>query len=44
MGGHQLLGALGTLLRFDIILRNGQKQWIGGQLMRLARIYNIGRM
>jgi hypothetical protein len=44
MGGHQLLGALGTLLRDNIILRNGQKQWIGGQLTRLARIYNIGRM
>jgi hypothetical protein len=41
MGGYQLLGALGTLLRFDIILRNGQKQWIGGQLVRLARICRL---
>ncbi|KAE9369974.1 hypothetical protein N431DRAFT_414338 [Stipitochalara longipes BDJ] len=42
-GGYQLLGALGTLLSLDIKLRDGQKQWIGGQMMRLSKIYNLGR-
>ena len=44
LGGFQLLGTLGTLLNLDIKLRDGQKQLIGGQMMKLAKLYNIGRV
>jgi hypothetical protein len=43
MGGYQLLDPLGGLLRMQIKLRNGQRQWVGGQIMRISRIYNIGK-
>ncbi len=43
MAGFWLPGPLQTLMGLKIGLREGQKQWIGGQLMRLAHIYNIGK-
>jgi hypothetical protein len=41
-GGYQLLGVFSTLLNMDIKLRDGQRQWISGQLRRLSTIYNLG--
>lgn len=43
MGGFWLLGPLQMLMGLKIGLRDGQKQWIGGQLRRIAHIYNIGK-
>lgn len=41
MGGWSLLIPLGTLTRMKIRLREGQTQWLLGQMARTARIYNI---
>jgi hypothetical protein len=43
MGGYQLLGPLGTLLGLKFEMRRGQREWIGGQMGRIARVYNLGR-
>lgn len=43
MGGFWLLGPLQTLMGLRLGLREGQKQWVGGQLRRIAHIYNIGK-
>jgi len=44
-GGFQLLGPLGTLLEMGtrVEMRKGQREWIGGQVMSVARIYNLGK-
>jgi len=44
MGGWSLLAPLGTLTRMNIRLREGQRQWIGGQMARIARVYNITKI
>ena len=41
MGGWSLLIPMGTLAKMDVSLRQGQKQWLMGQIARTARIYNI---
>jgi hypothetical protein len=41
MGGWGLIAPLGALLRMKIQLRPGQREWLGGQMARTARIYNI---
>ncbi|CZR68852.1 uncharacterized protein PAC_18752 [Phialocephala subalpina] len=43
MGGFWLLGPLQMLMGLKIELRQGQKQWVGGRLRRIAHIYNIGK-
>jgi hypothetical protein len=43
MGGWTLLQPLGAVWGMKIKLRDGQKQWIGGQMARIARIYGIRR-
>jgi hypothetical protein len=43
MGGWSLLQPLGIIWGMKIKLRDGQKQWIGGQMARIARIYGIRR-
>lgn len=43
MGGWSLLQPLGAVWGMKIKLRDGQKQWIGGQMARIARIYGIRR-
>ena len=43
LGGYSLLGPLGSVMGMRIMLRHGQREWIGGQMRRIARIYNIGR-
>ena len=43
MGGWSLLQPLGAVWGMKIQLRNGQKQWIGDQMARIARIYGIKR-
>ncbi|PVH72992.1 hypothetical protein DL98DRAFT_659727 [Cadophora sp. DSE1049] len=47
VGGYFLLGPLRSLLELDLdgagVLREGQKAWVGGQMGRIARIYNIGK-
>jgi hypothetical protein len=45
LGGFWLLAPLQTLIGLDemVGMREGQKAWIGGQLKRIARIYNIGK-
>ncbi|KAH8687303.1 hypothetical protein BGZ60DRAFT_5625 [Tricladium varicosporioides] len=43
LGGFTLLLPLGTVIGMKTKLRDGQKEWMGGQLIRLYRIYNIGR-
>ena len=40
-GGFLLMGPLAELLPPKVPLRAGQKQWIGGQMGRIKRIYNI---
>ena len=44
-GGFQLLAPLGMLLEMGtrVEMRKGQREWIGGQMMRVARIYNLGK-
>lgn len=41
MGGWQLLEPLKGLLIIGVKLRTGQREWIGGQMMRIANIYNF---
>lgn len=41
MGGWSLLIPLGMLAKMEIQFRQGQKQWLAGQMARTARIYNI---
>jgi hypothetical protein len=43
IGGYQLLDALTTLVGMGVPLREGQREWIGGQIMRVFKIYNIVR-
>jgi hypothetical protein len=43
MGGWSLLQPLGAVWAMKIKLRDGQRQWIGGQMARIARIYGIRR-
>ncbi len=40
-GGWGIAGRLAELLSPDVPLRMGQKQWIGGQLGRVRRIYAV---
>jgi hypothetical protein len=42
LGGWSLLAPLGTLMKMKVPLREGQRDWIAGQMARTARIYNIG--
>lgn len=41
LGGWSLIVPLSTLMRMRIHLREGQRDWIAGQMGRTARIYNI---
>jgi hypothetical protein len=41
--GYQLLHALAALVSMTVPLREGQREWIGGQIMRVFKIYNIVR-
>ncbi|KAF4638024.1 hypothetical protein G7Y89_g40 [Cudoniella acicularis] len=41
LGGFVLLNPLGAVLEMDLKLREGQREWIGGQLMRTFRVYNL---
>jgi hypothetical protein len=41
MGGWAILAPLATLLKMKVKMRLGQKEWLGGQMARTARIYNI---
>jgi hypothetical protein len=43
MGGWQLLEILPSLIRLPAKLRPGQREWVGGQMMRIARLYNFER-
>jgi hypothetical protein len=43
IGGYQLLDALAALVSMTVPLREGQREWIGGQIMRVFKIYNIVR-
>ncbi|KAE9373037.1 hypothetical protein N431DRAFT_534197 [Stipitochalara longipes BDJ] len=43
IGGYQLFDPLTTLVSMAVPLREGQREWIGGQIMRVFRIYNIVR-
>jgi len=43
IGGYQLLDALTALVGMKISLREGQREWISGQIMRIYKIYNIVR-
>jgi hypothetical protein len=43
IGGYQLLDALTALVSTTVPLREGQREWIGGQIMRVFKIYNIVR-
>jgi hypothetical protein len=44
MGGWSILGPIATLLRMDIKMREGQRQWLAGQMARTARVYRIGKL
>ena len=44
MGGWSILAPIATLLKMDIKLREGQRQWLAGQLARTARVYRIGKL
>jgi hypothetical protein len=43
IGGYQLLDALTALVSMTVPLREGQREWIGGQITRVFKIYNIVR-
>jgi hypothetical protein len=43
IGGYQLLDALTALVSMAVPLREGQREWISGQVMRVFKIYNIVR-
>jgi hypothetical protein len=43
IGGYQLLDALAALVSMPVPLREGQREWIGEQIMRVFKIYNIVR-
>jgi hypothetical protein len=42
-GACQLLSALGAVMGMGIKLGDGQKQDIGKQMVRLVKIFNLGR-
>lgn len=44
MGGWSLAAQLVKVLKLQTPLRDGQRQWIGGQLQRLVRIYTSPAM
>lgn len=41
MGGWGIVAPLASLLKMNIKMRPGQKQWLAGQMARTARIYNL---
>lgn len=41
LGGWALIMPLSSLLKLRVQLRQGQKEWIQGQVARTARIYNL---
>jgi len=41
LGGWALMIPLSTVLRMQMRLREGQREWIAGQMARTARIYNL---
>ena len=43
IGGYQLLDALTALVSMTVPLREGQREWIGRQITRVFKIYNIVR-
>ena len=43
IGGYQLFSPLTALVNMPAPLREGQREWIGGQIMRVCKIYNIVR-
>ena len=44
MGGWSILGPIVTLLKTDIKMREGQRQWLARQVERTARVYKIGQL
>jgi hypothetical protein len=44
VGGFAVLKSFGELLSLKLELREGQKEWINGQIIRLANIYNLRRI
>jgi hypothetical protein len=44
MGGWAILGPMGSLLRMDIKMREGQRVWIAQQVARTAKVYRIGKL
>ena len=43
IGGYQLFNPLTALVSMALPLREGQREWISGQIIRVFRIYNIVR-
>ena len=41
IGGFQLVNPLTTLLSMKVDLRDGQREWVYHQMMRLFKIYNV---
>ncbi|KAF4628856.1 hypothetical protein G7Y89_g9292 [Cudoniella acicularis] len=41
IGGYQLFNPLAALVSMKVQLREGQREWIYGQIMRVFKIYNI---
>ena len=44
MGGWSILGPIASVLKMDIKIREGQRQWLAGQMARTARVYRIGKL
>lgn len=44
MAGWQLLGPLSYILSLQVPLREGQKAWVGSQMLRISLIYNMGKI
>jgi hypothetical protein len=44
MGGWSMLGPIASLLKMNIKIREGQRQWLAGQMARTARVYRIGNL
>lgn len=44
MGGWSIMGPIATLLKQDIKMRGGQRQWLAEQMIRTARVYRINKL
>lgn len=43
MGGWQMLGPLSYILGLRAPVREGQKEWVGSQMWRVVKLYNLGK-